>query len=69
MYVAGVSSHLSFYVDPYAGGLERRPVQRYAKDISLGCALFRSVDDIWQLRSLQSSRRYSCRRFLVGGRN
>lgn len=42
----------SFYVDPHAGRLERRPVQRYAEDIPLGCTLFRSVDDFRQLRPL-----------------
>lgn len=59
--VAGVSSLLFFfYVDSHAGRLERCPFQRYAEDISLGRALFRSIDDLRQLRSLQSSSRHSC---------
>lgn len=76
IYICGIArsrissfSSFFFYVDPHAGRLERRPVQRYAEDVSLGRALFRSVDDLWQLRSLQSSSRHSRRRFLVRGKS
>lgn len=47
--------------------MERRVVQWHAENVSLGGPLLRRVDDIRQLRPLQSARRHSRRRILFRG--
>ncbi len=51
--------------DPDPRGLEHRPFQRDGEDQPLGFPVLRCVDDVRQLRPLQSPRCYFGRRFLI----
>lgn len=66
-YIESILFSFSLYIDFNAGGLERCAVQRNAKDVPLGCALFRRVDDFRKLCPLQFTGCYSGRRVFLGG--